>query len=115
MKDRDNTGYDLRNLLIGAEGTLGSSKRRRPLKLFPNRTRWNRLCRARDSRAAALKLLSLAAERARATITSFELLFGYRRDLSRRHGLASAIPWSASIQWYVLMELSSRRDDARAR
>jgi D-lactate dehydrogenase (cytochrome) len=102
---KDNTGYDLRNLFIGAEGTLGIITTA-TLKLFPKP-------RALKSPAAALKLLSISQAEAAGTLTSFELLSDVAVDFSIRHGIDVRDPLASKHSWYVLMELSSPRDDAR--
>jgi len=66
------------------------------------------------SPAQALKLLSLSQNEAAGTLTSFELLSQAAVDFSIRHGIDVRDPLSAKHPWYVLMELSSPRDDARA-
>ena len=66
------------------------------------------------SPSQALKLLSLSQNEAAGTLTSFELLSEMSVDFSVRHGIDVRDPLSAKHAWYVLMELSSPRDDARA-
>src|SRR5512140_3176255 len=63
--------------------------------------------------AAALKLLSISQNEAAGTLTSFELLSDIAVDFSVRHGIDIRDPLSRKHPWYVLMELSSPRDDAR--
>src|SRR5205823_7044981 len=70
---KDNTGYDLRNLFIGAEGTLGIITAA-TLKLFPKPRAIESAFIGLQSPAAALKLLSIAQNEAANTLTSFELL-----------------------------------------
>jgi D-lactate dehydrogenase (cytochrome) len=62
----------------------------------------------------ALKLLSIAQNEAAGTLTSFELLSDTAVDFSVRHGIDVRDPLAGKHRWYVLMELSSPRDDARA-
>ena len=66
------------------------------------------------SPAAALKLLSISQNEAAGTLTSFELLSDIAVDFSLRHGTDIRDPLGGKHPWYVLMELSSPRDDARA-
>jgi FAD/FMN-containing dehydrogenase len=61
-----------------------------------------------------LKLLSLSQNEAAGTLTSFELLSEIAVDFSIRHGIDVRDPLAEKHPWYVLMELSSPRDDARA-
>ena len=109
---KDNTGYDLRNLFIGAEGTLGIITAA-TLKLFPKPRAIETAFVGLTSPAQALKLLSLSQNEAAGTLTSFELLSQAAVDFSIRHGIDVRDPLSAKRPWYVLMELSSPRDDAR--
>src|SRR6202008_3074670 len=109
---KDNTGYDLRNLFIGAEGTLGIITAA-TLKMFPKPRAIETAFVGLKSPADALKLLSLSQNEAAGTLTSFELLSEISVDFSIRHGIDVRDPLSAKHRWYVLMELSSPRDDAR--
>ncbi len=110
---KDNTGYDLRNLFIGAEGTLGIITAA-TLKLFPKPRAIETAYVGLKSPAAALKLLSISQSEAAGTLTSFELLSELAVDFSVRHGIDVRDPLQGKHRWYVLMELSSPRDDARA-
>ena len=109
---KDNTGYDLRNLFIGAEGTLGIITAA-TLKLFPKPRAVETGYVGLKSPAEALKLLSIARNEAANSLTSFELLADIAVDFSLRHGIDIRDPLSTKHHWYVLMELSSSRDDAR--
>src|SRR6201991_1402442 len=110
---KDNTGYDLRNLFIGAEGTLGIITAA-TLKLFPKPHAVETAFVGLKSPAAALKLLSISQNEAAGALTSFELLADIAVDFSVRHGIDVRHPLADKHPWYVLMELSSSRDDARA-
>ena len=110
---KDNTGYDLRNLFIGAEGTLGIITAA-TLKLFPKPRAVETAYVGLKSPADALKLLSIAQNEAAGSLTSFELLADIAVDFSIRHGIDIRDPLASKHPWYVLMELSSSRDDARA-
>jgi len=109
---KDNTGYDLRNLFIGAEGTLGIITAA-TLKLFPKPRAIETAFVGLKSPADALKLLAISQNEAAGTLTSFELLSEVAVDFSIRHGIDVRDPLAAKHPWYVLMELSSPRDDAR--
>ncbi|MDE5455588.1 FAD-binding protein [Bradyrhizobium sp. CSA112] len=109
---KDNTGYDLRNLFIGAEGTLGIITAA-TLKLFPKPHAVETAYVGLKSPAEALKLLSIAQNEAAGSLTSFELLADIAVDFSLRHGIDIRDPLTSKHPWYVLMELSSPRDDAR--
>lgn len=109
---KDNTGYDLRNLFIGAEGTLGIITAA-TLKLFQRPRAIETAYVGLQSPAAALKLLSIAQAEAAGALTSFELLADIAVDFSIRHGIDIRDPLTSKYPWYVLMELSSSREDAR--
>src|ERR1700743_155002 len=109
---KDNTGYDLRNLFIGAEGTLGFITAA-TLKLFPKPRAIETAFVGLKSPAQALKLLTLSQGIAAGSLTSFELLADIAVDFSVRHGIDVRNPMANRHPWYVLMELSSPRDDAR--
>ena len=110
---KDNTGYDLRNLFIGAEGTLGIITAA-TLRLFPKPRAVETAYVGLKSPAEALKLLSISQNEAAGSLTSFELLADIAVDFSLRHGIDIRDPLESKHPWYVLMELSSSRDDARA-
>jgi FAD/FMN-containing dehydrogenase len=110
---KDNTGYDLRNLFIGAEGTLGIITAA-TLKLHPKPRAIETAFVGLTSPAQALKLLAISQAEAASSLTSFELLSEIAVDFSIRHGIDVRDPLEAKHRWYVLMELSSPRDDARA-
>jgi D-lactate dehydrogenase (cytochrome) len=110
---KDNTGYDLRNLFIGAEGTLGIITAA-TLKLFPKPRAVETAFVGLKTPADALKLLSISQNEAAGALTSFELLSDIAVDFSVRHGIDIRNPLGSKHAWYVLMELSSPRTDARA-
>jgi FAD/FMN-containing dehydrogenase len=108
---KDNTGYNLHNLFIGAEGTLGIITAA-TLKLFPKPRTVETAFVGLKSPAAALKLLAIAQGEAANALTSFELLSELAVDFSVRHGNDVRAPLEGRHPWYVLMELSSPREDA---
>ncbi len=109
---KDNTGYNLHNLFIGAEGTLGIVTAA-TLKLFPKPRAIETAFVGLKSPDAALKLLTIAQGEAANALTSFELLSEMAVDFSVRHGIDVRDPLQAKHPWYVLMELSSPGEDAR--
>lgn len=109
---KDNTGYDLRDLFIGAEGTLGIITAA-TLKLFPKPRAVETAFVGLHSPDDALKLLGIAQGEAAGNLTSFELIAETPLDFSVRHA-NNRDPLEARYPWYVLIELSSPRDDARA-
>src|SRR6266481_485574 len=105
---KDNTGYDLRNLFIGAEGTLGIITAA-TLKLHPKPRAIETAYVGLKSPAQALKLLAIAQAEAAGTLTSFELLSEIAVDFSIHHGIDVRDPLTSKHPWYVLMERSEER------
>ncbi len=103
---KDNTGYDLKSLFVGAEGTLGIVTAA-SLRLFPNPRARATAFVGLKSPEDALMLLRGARERLGAAITSFELIGRSAYDIALRHGGARA-PLSGAHDWYVLIEASSQ-------
>jgi FAD/FMN-containing dehydrogenase len=106
---KDNTGYDVKSLFIGAEGTLGIVTAA-SLRLFANPRARATAFVALKSPEDALKLLRLARERLGAAITSFELIGRNAYDIALRHGGARA-PLDGAHDWYVVIEASSQTPD----
>ena len=110
---KDNTGYDLRGLFIGSEGTLGVITAA-TLKLFPKPATTLTALAACPSLEAAVQLLGLARGRLDAGLTGFEVMNAFSLDLVARHfpTLPRPLPNAA---WTVLLELSGAQDEAEAR
>src|SRR4029077_7433768 len=104
---KDNTGYDLKNLFIGAEGTLGVITAA-VLRLVPRPRAVEAAFVGVPSPEAALDLLGLATERTAGGVTSFELMLRLGIELVLRHGAGCRDPLPEKHPWYVLIELSSQ-------
>ncbi|HET9903325.1 MAG TPA: FAD-binding oxidoreductase [Xanthobacteraceae bacterium] len=103
---KDNTGYDLKHLFIGAEGTLGIITAA-VLKLFPRPRAVSVAFIGLKSPHEALALLKLAQQRAGAGVTSFEIMPRIGLEFVLRHAPGTRDPLSKTHPWYVVMELSS--------
>src|SRR3954471_19570946 len=104
---KDNTGYDLKNLFIGAEGTLGIITAA-VLRLVPRPRAVETAFVGVPSPEAALDLLGLATERTAGGVTSFEMMLRLGIELVLRHGAGCRDPLPEKHPWYVLIELSSQ-------
>ena len=106
---KDNTGYDLKNLFIGAEGTLGIITAA-VLRLVPRPRSVELAFLGVPSPQAAVDLLGLAYARAGSQVTSFELMTRMNVDLAVRFIEGTRDPLQDPHPWYVLMELSSQAE-----
>ena len=104
---KDNTGYDLKNLFIGAEGTLGIITAA-VLKLVPRPRSVETAFVGVPSPEAALELLGLATERTAGGVTSFELMLRMGVELVLQNAAGCRDPLAQVHPWYVLIELSSQ-------
>ena len=103
---KDNTGYDLRHLLIGAEGTLGIITAA-ALKLFPAPTRTGTAFLDVASPTAALELLARLRDAAGETISAFELMAGEGMDFLNETLPDVRQPFASPPAWSVLVELAT--------
>jgi FAD/FMN-containing dehydrogenase len=102
---KDNTGYDLRDLFVGSEGTLGVITAA-VMKLHPLPAAKQVAWVALESPAIAMQLLGLAQQRLGAGLTAFELVSDTCLGLVLTHFEGSRNPLMSNAPWYVLMECS---------
>ena len=110
---KDNTGYDLRDLFIGSEGTLGVITGA-TLKLYPQPAATGTALAAVPSLDAAVALLQLAQARLGSGLTGFEVMGRYALALVRAHFPQLAQPLPPN-EWTVLLEQSDNESEAHAR
>ena len=102
---KDNTGYDLKDLMVGAEGTLGIITAA-TLKLHPLPEDYETALVSIASPEAALDLFQLMRQRAGGRLNAFELIPHIGLDIQLRHGMLDADPTAGPSPWYALIEMS---------
>ena len=103
---KDNTGYDLKQLLIGAEGTLGVVTAA-SLKLFPLLASRATAYAAVDDPADAITMLKRAKEETGGAVETFELIQRIGIDFVMRNIAGSREPLDGVYPWYILIEIAS--------
>jgi FAD/FMN-containing dehydrogenase len=111
---KDNTGYDLRHLFIGSEGTLGVITAA-TMKLYPLPKSQLTALAAVPSLEAAVQLLGLAHQHLSAGLTGFEVMGQFALKLVVKHFPQQRVPFYASSPYCVVLENSDNESDEHAR
>ncbi len=111
---KDNTGYDLRHLFIGSEGTLGVITGA-TMKLYPMPKAQLTAFAAVPSLEDAVKLLGLAHQHLSAGLTGFEVMGQFALSLVAKHFPQQRVPFWQESPWCVVLENSDNESEAHAR
>jgi FAD/FMN-containing dehydrogenase len=110
---KDNTGYDLRDLFIGSEGTLGIITAA-VLRVLPRPKSRATAFAGFASVEAAARFFDIAMEMAGGELTAFELMPRLGIDFVLRHAPGTRDPLAGSYPWYALIEIASQREEGAA-
>ncbi len=111
---KDNTGYDLRHLFVGSEGTLGIITAA-TLKLYPKPAAQLTAWAAVPSLEAAVALLGLAHQHLGAGLTGFEVMGQFALSLVAKHFSQQRVPLWQDTPYCVLLENSDHESETHAR
>lgn len=106
---KDNTGYDLKQLFVGSEGTLGIVTAA-VLEMVPRPRTFATAMLAVENPAAAVSVLERAKAAFGKALTGFELMPRFGFDLVLKHLPGARDPMTERYEWYVLMEVSSAEE-----
>jgi len=111
---KDNTGYDLRDLYVGSEGTLGVITAA-TLRLYPKPAAMLTAWAAVPSLEDACRLLGMAHQHLAASLTGFEVMNQFALSLVDKHFAHLRVPMWQETPWCVLIEVSDAESEAHAR
>ena len=111
---KDNTGYDLKDLFVGSEGTLGIITAA-TLKLYPQPAAQLTAWAAVPSLQSAVTLLGLAHQHLGAGLTGFEVMGQFALSLVDKHFAQLRVPLFRDAPWCVLLENSDHESETHAR
>jgi FAD/FMN-containing dehydrogenase len=111
---KDNTGYDLRHLFIGSEGTLGVITAA-TLRIYPLPASQLTAFAAVPSLEAAVQLLGLAHKHLNAGLTGFEVMGDFALSLVRKHFPQQNLPFAGVSPYCVVLENSDHESESHAR
>ncbi|MGH6833790.1 MAG: FAD-binding oxidoreductase, partial [Methyloceanibacter sp.] len=106
---KDNSGYDLKDLIIGSEGTLGIITAA-VLRLFPKVVEKVTCMAALSALETAPAFFARALERSGPALTAFEIMPRIGMEFVLRHGSVARDPFPSPYPWYLLFDLTSPRE-----